>query len=123
MEAKEARKKFRIWLEDGILRLTWAPKTRVALEDAQEALEAIANLSQDDARPVLVDIRNVRSIDREARDCYSKSTARRAVALLVASPVTKVIANFFLGLNRAVVPVKVFNHESAAIHWLTSFLS
>jgi hypothetical protein len=40
------------------------------------------------------------------------------VALLVGSPVTRVIGNFFIGLNKPRWPVRLFRSESDALAWL-----
>src|SRR5687767_15485566 len=55
-------------------------------------------------RPVIMDLRSIRSMDRDARAYYAgpEVAARTpAAALLVGNPLTRVIGNFFLGLNKA----------------------
>lgn len=115
--------KYRIWLEDNIVREVWSPNTTITLQDAQETVEAVGRLSQGRVLPLLVDTRNVTSIQREARECYAKNTVSCAVALVVKSALNKIIANFFLGLNRTMFfPTRVFNDEAEALNWLKGFL-
>lgn len=67
----------------------------------------------------MVDLREVESIDRSAREFFMDQNERyRAVALMVGSPATRMLANFFLGLKRGSIPVKMFVAEAEAIAWL-----
>jgi hypothetical protein len=66
----------------------------------------------------------VKSIAREARDYDAREAARvaPAVALIVGSPLSRMIGNFFLGLNRTAVPIRLFTSEPAARSWLRRYL-
>ena len=67
----------------------------------------------------LVDIREMGSIDREARTYFmSMGPLYQAVGLLAGSPATRMMANFFLRLNRGDLPVRMFTDEVQAISWL-----
>jgi hypothetical protein len=71
--------------------------------------------------PFLIDIRNIRSITREAREYLASAEASEpltAVGLLTTSPISRVIGNFFLGLNRPPHPIRMFTSEEEAIAWL-----
>ncbi len=115
--------KYRIWVEDGVVREVWSPATTITLEDAQKTIEGVARLSRGRLLPLLVDTRNVNSVEREARECYAKNTESCAVALVVKSALNRIIANFFLGLNRTMFfPARVFNDETEALNWLKGFL-
>jgi hypothetical protein len=73
-------------------------------------------------RPTLVDIGGVKGLTREARQYLSNSqetmeiTSR--VAMIAGNPVSRIIGNFFLGLNRPPVPVKLFGDVASAKGWL-----
>jgi hypothetical protein len=41
-----------------------------------------------------------------------------ALALIAGSPVTQMIANFFIGINRTTTPQQMFTDEGKAIAWL-----
>ena len=45
-----------------------------------------------------------------------------AAALLVLSPMARAIGNFFMGLNKAVIPTRIFTSEPLAIEWLQPYL-
>jgi len=116
----------RIWLgDDGIIRATTNPETDLTLADAKEQIEATAKIGRDERLPVLVDFSNMRSQDRECRAYFAgEETAKavRACAILVTSPVGRVIGSFFMGLNKPVAPTKLFTSETEAIEWLKRFL-
>jgi len=72
--------------------------------------------------PTLVLFDGVQSITREARHFLATSAENRAlcsrVAMLVGSPVSRVMGNIFLGLNRTSFPIRLFETESSARAWL-----
>ena len=111
--------------EDGIIYHDYFPDTYDTLVDAQEHLAAIMKLTPQRRRPLLVDIRPMRAIDRAARAYYSGQDYARsvtAVALVVGSLVTQVMANFFIGLNQPPVPTRLFTSEAEAVAWLKNFI-
>ena len=66
---------------------------------------------------VLIDMREMKSITREAREYYANqrtSSIQRATALLIKSKVTKVMANFFMGLNKPITPTRMFSEPEEA---------
>ncbi len=90
-------------------------------DDARAAFDATSSVAAGRRRPVLVDLRGIRSQTREARDFFSNQGVASevvAVALLVASPVSKVIGNFFLRLRLQPVPTQLFGDEQSAVEWL-----
>lgn len=113
------------WLrEDGIIQSIDYSEHSTP-EQAWENLSAMEELSSGRKKPVLVDITRVRSIDIKARKLYASEKAAKvlsAVALLINSPLNRVIANFFLGINKPPYPIKIFTSEKDATTWLTSFI-
>lgn len=66
-------------------------------------------------------MRQMKSISREAREYYANertSGIQRGTALLVESKVTRVMANFFMGLNKPAAPTRMFTDSEKAISWL-----
>ena len=116
----------RVWLRaDGVIQLVTLPGIQEGLEDAKENIAAIAGFASEKKRPVLVGIPGIKGIDREARIYYSSQEATRmmnALALLVDSPVSRVLANFFIGLYKPPVPTKLFTSEEEAVAWLKNFI-
>jgi len=110
--------------DDGILRAWAAPGAQETVETARLHLQAICSLADGRRLPLLVDLRNIRSTDREARMLYSSDAFAACVcaaAVLVDSAVSRVIGNFYLGLNKAVYPTHLFANEPEALAWLEQF--
>jgi hypothetical protein len=116
----------RVWLgSDGIGRITYAPQSEITLAEAQYVLAALAQQTGGVAVPTCVDISQARSMTSESRQYFSGEAANhsvRAVALVVGSPVSRVLASFFMSLNRPAFPTKLFTSEPEAIAWLRGFL-
>ena len=73
---------------------------------------------------VLIDMTTVSEISKEARDYFANertASIQRATALLIGSPVSRVIGNFFMGLNKPVSPTRLFTDPQKAIRWLHTF--
>src|SRR5262245_27914068 len=93
----------------------------MTLDDAKEALAATERVARGERRPVLVDLRKIKGESREARQYFVSEHAARVsarVALLVESPVSRVVGNFFLRLNVQRTPTALFTSEALAIAWL-----
>jgi hypothetical protein len=45
-----------------------------------------------------------------------------AAALLIGSPLTRAIGNFFMGLNKPLIPTRLFTSETEALAWLKGFV-
>jgi hypothetical protein len=114
------------WLDsEGILRARSKPQCDIKLADAEEIIRKIGALVGGTPRPILVDLTDTRSMSREARKYFaSPETAKveTAAALLVRSPLAKAIGNFFMGMNKSIIPARLFTSETEALAWLRDFL-
>lgn len=107
--------------DDRLLRFDMRAGATVELADARELAAATRALMGATPSLVLVDLRQLRAVTREARIHLANpdaGTAAAAVALLVKSPVSRMIGNFFLGVSRASYPTRVFDSEQDALDWL-----
>lgn len=98
-----------------------SPLAEVELDHAKENTLKVQEISGDQVYPIMVDIRKIRSISKEARDHFSMRGRKPgvvAIAMLVSSPLSRIIGNFFLGLSQPVVPAKLFTDEETAIKWI-----
>src|SRR5690606_33174720 len=80
----------------GFVRATIDRGASVDVNDAREATRAAWSVAGEERRPILVDMRGIVSKTREARQHFASADAARmhvAVALLVASPLSRVIVN------------------------------
>ena len=114
-----------IWLEDGILHTSANPNVEHTLMDAKRDLMVFRNLALGVKRPLLSDISNVKSVSREAREFFAGEETGKiisAIGLIIKSPISRVIGNFYLSVNRPSFPVKLFTSEEEAIRWLKPFI-
>ncbi len=94
------------------------------LADARANVAATFEAAGRKRTRVLVDMRGVRSQTRAARQYFGSNDAEQvtsAVALVIGSPVSRVLANFFLRLHPGRIPTALFTSEDAAIGWLEGF--
>jgi len=118
-DAAETRT-FWIWRAKGpTLYIRCKEGVEVTQKDAAEGL-AISDAWEDSplAR-VVVDLRGMRSLSRDARALYGNRahTPETQVALLVDSSISRAIGNFFIRLNGG-RSVQLFSNEARAWSWL-----
>lgn len=114
---------------DDELSMAWcvltAPHHGVA--EAQQNVEAIGRVRDSVGKKkvrVLIDIRAVETITRSARTLYGGPytfSIQRATVLLTDSTISRVVANFFMGINKPMSPTRMFTEVEAAVAWLDEF--
>ena len=95
------------------------------LEDGKENVEVFKKLGNGKLVPVLVDIRETFTITKVCRNYYASkeaATVMTSVALIIGSPLSRLLGNFMIGLNKTVFPTKLFTNKKEAIKWLKTFL-
>jgi hypothetical protein len=110
---------------DGILHVTYLPGVEETLADAEENFRSGTAAWGEHRRPVLVDAREVKSLNRDVRQYHSRPEAMRnvsALAMLVSSPLSSLIANFFITMTKVNVPTRIFTDETEARDWLKGFV-
>lgn len=117
----------KVWVgDDGIARVIHFPGVELTLTGAQETMAAYLKVSKGSKLPLLVDTKEMKSMTRESRLYYaSEETAKtgRAVAIIVGTPVSKVLGNFYIGLSNPHLPSRLFTSEQDALAWLKGFLA
>jgi hypothetical protein len=110
---------------DGIARTKVKDGANVTLPEAKENSVAVNNLSTaGNTFPLLIDSRNIHSITKEARDFFSMNNRESCIlafAIIIDSPLSRIIGNFFMGLNKPRVPARLFTDEKEALNWLKEF--
>ncbi|MBK7864501.1 MAG: STAS/SEC14 domain-containing protein [Archangiaceae bacterium] len=99
------------------------PNTQQSLGDAIENMNATTELGGGTPRPMLVDMSRSQGGRPDARMHYARPESARvvsALAMVFGTPLSRMIANFFLGLNRAPVPMRLFGNRREAMEWLRS---
>jgi hypothetical protein len=113
----------RLWITEGIMYGKYKIEN-VTREKARDMVASRIDLCQGKAYPFFADVTKVKSIDREARNEFSKGEGIRhmtACALLVNSPVNQVMGNFFMLVNKPGIPTKLFTSSKEALEWLDKF--
>jgi hypothetical protein len=110
------------WRKDGILYGESLKDAEETLTDAKEQLMHQREMLIDGkAMPFVMDIRLARSLSRDARNYFASDEAREifsATALIIGSPLSRTMGNFFLGLNRTRMPTRLFTSTTDAVAWL-----
>lgn len=126
MENEQSSRVARLWLgEDGIVRIIHAPGAEVTLEDARETMAAYLKINRGKRRPLFIDTKTLKSMTRETRQYYSGEEAAKvasAAAIVVGTPVSRVLGNFYIGLSNPHLPSRLFSSEDAALAWLKGYV-
>jgi hypothetical protein len=116
----------RQWLgEDGILYVEILPNAEMTLANAQQSTETFKQVTGGKKRPLLIDISRQKSMSREAREHKAGKAVENdvlALALVMTSPVGKVLGNLYYSLSKPSFPVRLFTSKNEAVEWLKSFL-
>lgn len=114
------------WMgSDGIARTKVKPEIDITINHALENTEVVTSFYVDKKFPILIDARGIKSMTREAREHFStrgRDSKTNAFGIVIKSPLSRVIGNFFLGLNKPAVPTRLFDNENDAIEWLKNHL-
>ncbi|MBL7920540.1 MAG: STAS/SEC14 domain-containing protein [Bacteroidia bacterium] len=117
---------FWTWMgDDGICRTKTKPLAEITLKEAMENSVAVSAFYKNKKFPLLVDARNVKTMAKEARKHFStngRETKITSMAIMVKSPLSRVVGNFFMGLNKPKIPARLFDDENAAVEWLKTHL-
>lgn len=115
-----------ILYENGLMHQVYQDNTDLVMNDSLKELDLYrADFCRDKKRPILVDITNLRSVDKSSRNIYTSKESAALItraALLVGNPVSRIIGNFYLGINKALFPVKMFTEADEAMNWLSEGL-
>ena len=110
------------WQEDdGICRGRARAGYDEDLEGARALIAHMRAIGGGRPLPLLMDIREGRSITREARAYLASAEAAEVLsrgAIVVASSTSQVIGNFFIRLARPLRPTRLFHDEVSALAWL-----
>ena len=113
----------KIWLrEDGIVQIFVKPGAVYTLVEAKQTLAGIDQVSNGKLRPVLVDFRNIKTMERAAREELAACQGVTSAALLIDSALSRMIGNVLITFSKPTLPARIYNSEAAAIEWLKEFL-
>jgi hypothetical protein len=111
-------------LKNSIIRVLLYENSTIDFDESYKMNKAIGELSDYKEALVLVVAETGAIITAEARNFSASKQGQEysiAEALVVTNLAHKIIANFYLKINKPIKPCKVFNAESEAIKWLLEF--
>jgi len=114
----------KIELEDFILIGTFKSEF-VDLNIAHEATNYRLEIQKDKAYPLLSNIKAVKNSSKSARDFLASEEGCKGViaaAVLIDSPISSMIGNFFIRVSKPLRPTKIFTDEAEAKKWLAQFV-
>ncbi|MEM6816510.1 MAG: hypothetical protein AAF600_19315, partial [Bacteroidota bacterium] len=102
-----------IKIENSILIFIYKANEQFDEEMADRAIEDRFKLTNKTTYPVLVDIRGVKNFTRGAKELMASKGNKfiSAVAIIVKSPVERMIANSYISLNQPPKPTRMFTDE------------
>ena len=112
------------WIEAGIVFFVYKPNTSIDLAAAKKIVNDRITFQKHIDYPIYCDIRSMKNADKAGRDFLAKegSSYTKGVAVIVDSPMTKIIGNFYLGLNKPTTPTKMFTEREDALEYLRQFV-
>lgn len=104
--------------EQGVVQLKWPQGASITASDAVAAMRNVNDLCGARRHPMLVDMATTAQVSRGARAVFGRPCQASRIALLGASPVDRVLANFILGINKLPCPTRFFTSRDDAMAWL-----
>lgn len=117
---------FKVWTEnDGIVRDVIKKNSVFDYKKAKALIDAYHEISGGKCLPVYHDMSDILSADKDAREYVTSEPAQKVIkvlAVITKSPVSQMLGNFFLGLNKPPYPTKLFQDEEKALKWLRQYV-
>jgi hypothetical protein len=112
-------------IKDKILIVSYRKDLIINLDVAQKIVLQRQSFTRGQKMAALIFSQGVTSIDKPARDYLASSKGTEglsAVAIIVNSPFSRFLGNFFLMVNKTTIPVKLFSNSLSAEKWLQQFV-
>jgi len=113
----------RLWIDaDKVIHIQFKPTDKHGIDEARSVVSAHNQLAAGSQCPVLADIQDVTvGADRDAREYYVSEESSRyktGMAMLVNSPMQRMLGNIFFKINRPPYPTRLFSRQVDALEWL-----
>lgn len=106
---------------DEIVQIECVPGTIMSLDEGKLSTQVVGELIAGKPRPLLCDLTNVTRMTQECRRHFAgeeHAAVFTKCALVVTSPISKIIGNFFLGANKPLRPTRLFTNVEEGLQWL-----
>jgi hypothetical protein len=114
----------KMWIENGIGFQEYKPGINITVGIAKEMVKQRIKSFNGVARPVLVDIRSLKSIDAPSRRYFASKEAGELIlagAIYLSNPIARWFGNIFLKIDEPFTPAKLFTDKNEALQWLERF--
>lgn len=111
-------------LENNIIYVYVKKDADIDVEQILQIRETNEKLANGNNYVVLFEIAEFAFISKEAREYGGENELgelRKAMAIVVKSMAHRILANFFINVNKPPTPTKVFNDKAKALEWLNKF--
>lgn len=114
-----------MFIRDGIFQAYFKPLELLDLPTAVLTVNDRLAFFEQQAYPCLFDVTQVKQTTKEARDFMAKEGNQLvlASAMIVNSPMLKMIANFYIMVSKPQNPTQLFTDRRQALEWLEQFKS
>ena len=112
-------------LMDNIVHITYKKGVEIDLGASKQIVRDRLMFQEERAYPVLCDIRQLRKVDKPARDYLALEGSQlvTALAFVIEPPVTDAMTQFYLKTNHPDIPTASFRDLAKAVAYLGGFLS
>jgi hypothetical protein len=110
---------------DGIVQISYPDYFSFTLEDSIESVNAIGKITNGIPHPILKIPGKYTTVDKDTRDHVAKGDGARfsiAEAFIITSLAHKLIANFYIKIDKPQKPTRFFSTITEAEIWLKTFL-
>lgn len=110
---------------DGIMQMNVFANTDIKAEHIELMVKTSLKLNNHKQMPFIIFIGEFSTFNKDAREFSAdptKENATTAIAYVIDNLAQKLIANFFIRINKPAKPVKLFNSEEDALLWLNQFV-
>jgi hypothetical protein len=111
-------------IENNIILGVYKVNSQIDINAAKLCIQDRILLSNNKIYPTLVDTRNIKFINKEARDYFASNEGVKllsAAAILVDSFFSKILVQIFITYSKPSIPTKMFSKKDEALKWLKQF--
>lgn len=112
-----------MFVENGIFYMYYKRLELLEINIAKVIVQDRITFKKGISYPSLFDIREIKQSTKEARDYMANkgNDLVLASAVVVSSPVLRMMANFYIMVNKPKNPTRIFTDKDDAVEWLSQF--
>lgn len=113
-----------MWFEDGLIYVVFKSNLIINLDIARNMVTERLKINNQIARPMLVDVSGIISIDTPSRKFFASETATQYVkagAIVVKGLIPQFVTQVFMKIDKPKVPSRIFTNADKAAVWLEKY--